>query len=62
MNCQQATKLISDSKERELNWQEKIGVKSHLVICPHCRNFKQHCDNLSKLMKDFADGKIDKSL
>ncbi|WP_032092699.1 zf-HC2 domain-containing protein [Necropsobacter rosorum] len=55
MNCRQVTKLISDSRERTLNLQEKIGMKAHLLFCPHCRNFQQHCKQINKLMKQFAD-------
>ncbi|HDV7284153.1 Uncharacterised protein [Mannheimia haemolytica] len=54
MNCRQVTRLISDSKERKLTLKEKIGVKTHLIICPYCRQFKHHCEHISKLMKDFA--------
>ncbi|MCK3658925.1 dsDNA-mimic protein [Pasteurellaceae bacterium Pebbles2] len=55
MKCLQATKLISESQERKLNFTEKVGVKTHLMFCPHCRNFKLHCEQMSKLMKNFAN-------
>ncbi|OOF88581.1 dsDNA-mimic protein [Rodentibacter ratti] len=54
MRCRQATRIISDSHERPLTLQEKVGLRLHLVTCPHCRNFKQNCDELSQLMKKFA--------
>lgn len=57
MNCLKITKLISDSHERELSPIEKIGVKAHLMICPHCRNFKHNSEHISKLMKKFAHEK-----
>ncbi|OOF36229.1 zf-HC2 domain-containing protein [Rodentibacter heidelbergensis] len=54
MRCRQATKIISDSHERPLNLQEKIGLRLHLMTCSHCRHFRQNCDELSQLMKAFA--------
>lgn len=54
MHCRQATRIISDSHERPLTLQEKVGLRLHLVTCPHCRNFKQNCGKLSQLMKEFA--------
>lgn len=57
MKCLQITRLISDSKERQLDFSEKVGVKTHLIFCPHCRNFKLHCEQMSKLMKQFASDK-----
>ncbi|WP_439241023.1 zf-HC2 domain-containing protein [Lonepinella sp. BR2474] len=57
MNCLQATKLISDAQERELNFNEKIGVKTHVMFCPHCRKFQAQCAKMHDLMKQFAGNK-----
>ncbi|MDD7426253.1 MAG: zf-HC2 domain-containing protein [[Actinobacillus] rossii] len=57
MNCLEVTKLVSDSQERPLSFKEKIGVRSHLLYCPHCRNFAKHCQQMSQLMKKFANEK-----
>lgn len=57
MKCLEVTKLISDAQERPLLFGERIGMQTHLLFCPHCRHFKQHCEQMSKLMKKFADGK-----
>ncbi|WP_288061697.1 zf-HC2 domain-containing protein [Rodentibacter caecimuris] len=55
MRCRQATRIISDSHERSLTLQERGGLRLHLAICSHCRNFKQNCDELSQLMKSFVN-------
>ncbi|MDH2927651.1 zf-HC2 domain-containing protein [Lonepinella koalarum] len=57
MNCLQTTKLISDAHERELKFNEKIGVKTHLILCPHCRKFQLQCEQMHHLMKKFAKNK-----
>ncbi|OOF43140.1 zf-HC2 domain-containing protein [Rodentibacter trehalosifermentans] len=54
MHCRQATKIISDAHERSLNLQEKVGLRFHLMTCSHCRNFRQNCAEMSRLMKAFA--------
>lgn len=54
LRCRQATRIISDSHERSLSLQEKVGVQMHLIACPHCRNFKRNCNELSHLMQQFA--------
>ncbi|HBO37353.1 MAG TPA: dsDNA-mimic protein, partial [Pasteurellaceae bacterium] len=51
MKCISVTKLISDSQERKLNFNEKVGVKTHLMFCPPCRNFMLQCEHMRKLMK-----------
>ncbi|TDQ58997.1 hypothetical protein EDC45_0789 [Mesocricetibacter intestinalis] len=60
MKCAQATRAISDARERELKWSEKAGLMSHLLICPYCRGFKHNCEEMSKMMKSFAAQSKDK--
>ena len=55
MRCIQATRIISDSHERSLELQEKMGLKMPLLTCPHCRRFQRNCETLSEMMKKFKD-------
>ena len=55
MHCHQVTRMISESHERSLDIQEKVGIKVHLVMCPHCRRFQRNCKTLSMMMKKFKD-------
>ncbi|HHF6504467.1 TPA: zf-HC2 domain-containing protein [Haemophilus influenzae] len=55
MRCHQATRMISESHERLLDIQEKVGLRVHLVTCPHCRRFQRNCKTLSEMMKQFRD-------
>ncbi|PRL43751.1 hypothetical protein BV089_01608A, partial [Haemophilus influenzae] len=40
MRCRQATRMISESHERSLDIQEKVGLKVHLAMCSRCRRFQ----------------------
>lgn len=55
MRCRQATRIISESQERPLNLQEKVGLKMHLLTCQHCRRFQRNCKTLSDMMQKFRD-------
>ena len=55
MRCRQVTRMISESHERSLDIQEKVGIKVHLVMCAHCRRFQRKCETLSRMMKEFRD-------
>ncbi len=55
MRCRQVTRMISESHERSLDIQEKVGIKVHLVMCPYCRRFQRNCKTLSMMMKRFKD-------
>ncbi len=56
MNCKQATRLISDSQERELGIGERIVLKVHTSMCSGCHNFGQHMHTLRQAMRSFAEG------
>lgn len=57
LNCQQATRLISESQERPLSLPEKLTLKTHLMMCSGCKNFSLQVPFLSKAMRAYADGK-----
>ncbi len=56
MNCQQATRLISESQDRPLSWPEKMHLKVHLMMCSGCKNFSLQVPFLSQAMKAYAKG------
>ncbi|NBI13443.1 hypothetical protein GVX81_07445 [[Haemophilus] felis] len=55
--CQRITELVSQQQERKLSFVEQSAVKLHLLMCPSCKNFERNCQDLSKLMKEFAKEK-----
>lgn len=56
MNCQQATRLLSDARERKLTLSERGALKFHLLMCSGCRNFSQHMGTLGELSRRYAAG------
>lgn len=56
MNCQQATRLISESQERMLSLPEKVRLNIHLLMCSGCKNFSLQVPFLSQAMKAYAKG------
>jgi hypothetical protein len=42
INCKEASKLISQSLDRQLTLRERFSLKLHLMICEFCRQFSQH--------------------
>lgn len=57
MNCQQATRLISESQERVLSLPEKMTLKIHLMMCSGCKNFSQQVPFIRQAMRAYANGK-----
>ena len=57
MSCQQSTRLISESQDRDLSLQEKLSLKVHLMICTGCKNFSLQVPFISQAMRAYAKGK-----
>lgn len=56
LNCQNATRLISQSQEQALTLPEKMSLKMHLMMCSGCKNFSLQVPFLSQAMKAYAQG------
>ncbi len=56
MNCQQATRLISESQDRALPLSQRVSLKVHLIMCSGCKNFSLQVPFLSQAMKAYAKG------
>lgn len=56
MNCKQATKILSDSQERQLSLKEKITLSMHTSMCSGCRNFSKHLGTIRSISQQFAKG------
>lgn len=57
MNCEKATRLISESQERVLSLPEKMRLKMHVMMCSGCKNFSLQVPFLSKAMRAYASRK-----
>jgi len=54
LNCEQATRMMSESQERELSVSERTVLRMHKWICSGCRNFGGQVGFLRQAMKGFA--------
>ena len=54
LNCHEATRLLSESHERELGLGEHLNLFMHLRVCSGCRQFKVQVQHLSDLAHHFA--------
>jgi hypothetical protein len=54
MNCEQATRLLSEAQDRQLGTAERTVLRMHTWICSGCRNFGGQLGFLRQAMKGFA--------
>lgn len=55
MNCKQATRLVSQSQDRELSLPERIRLRFHLFICSGCSNYNKQMAFLRKAMRKLRE-------
>jgi len=51
MNCKQATRLMSQGQDRELNMAERTRLRIHLFICSGCSNYNKQLHLIRETMK-----------
>ena len=61
LNCQQVTRLLSESQERTLTLQERISLKMHGMMCSGCRNFEKQMHTLRQVARAFAKRKDERT-
>jgi hypothetical protein len=56
LNCQEVTRLFSESQERKLTLKETMDLKFHTLMCTGCRNYGKHMQYLRVLARSYAQG------
>ena len=58
LNCQQSSRLISDSLDRERGWAEKLAVRGHHRGCRSCRKVREQLISLNQATQLWSDESI----
>jgi len=54
MNCHEATRLMSESKERTLSTRERMALRFHTMMCAGCRRFDGQLDFLRTASRTYT--------
>jgi hypothetical protein len=54
MNCEQATRLMSEGQDRELGTGERTLLRVHTWMCSGCRQFQGQLGFLRQAVRGFA--------
>lgn len=57
LNCNNATRLMSESQERSLSITEQVSLKLHMMICSGCRNFNDQMGVIRLMTRSYAKKK-----
>jgi hypothetical protein len=54
LNCEQATRLLSEQEDRALGVGERTRLRMHTWVCESCRNFGGQLGFIRRAVKGFA--------
>ncbi len=57
LNCQDATRLMSQSQERGLSLVERMSLKAHQMMCSGCRHFERQMGTIRMVTRAYVQGK-----
>lgn len=57
LNCREVTELCSRELEQPLGLREKFALRTHLMMCSGCTNFRQQMALMRQVMKSYAEGR-----
>jgi predicted anti-sigma-YlaC factor YlaD len=60
LNCQEATRLLSDRLEHPLSRRQRMALVVHTMMCNACRNFGKQAEFLRQVAARFADSDLPK--
>lgn len=59
LTCREATHLMSEAQDRELQMGERLGLNMHLVACRGCRQFRKQMDFLRTACRRFLSSQTE---
>jgi hypothetical protein len=55
-SCKQASLLLSQAQDRQLQFADRLRLQGHLMICKRCRNISHHLEFLRTAVRRYRDG------
>lgn len=53
--CKEIAELVSKDLDKPLGLSERIAVNVHLLMCSHCRNFRNQTEFIRKAARSYWD-------
>ncbi|MDA8416294.1 MAG: zf-HC2 domain-containing protein [Betaproteobacteria bacterium] len=54
LNCHEATRLMSEARDRQLSVSERLHLRLHWGICTGCRRFRRQLEQISVLSRGYV--------
>ena len=53
LSCREASRRLSEARERRLGLRERFTLRLHLMACAGCRNFRKQLDFIGSAMRRY---------
>ncbi len=57
LSCKEVTEVCSAELERPLKLGEQLSLRTHLMMCTGCTNYRKQLKTLREVTRAYADGK-----
>ncbi len=57
LNCKEVTEVCSAEMDRSLRLGEQVSLRTHLMMCTGCTEYRRQLRTLRQVMQAYADGK-----
>lgn len=57
LSCKEVTEACSAELERPLKLGEQLSLRTHLMMCTGCSNYRQQLKTLREVTRAYAHGK-----
>ncbi len=55
LTCKQASELISQGLDRELQWSERVGLRLHLMMCRPCSRYARQLNFIQSALRQHPE-------
>ena len=55
MTCHEAARLVSEQKDHELGFKDRMGLRMHLLMCRMCNAYKNKLDMISRFARQASE-------
>lgn len=56
LKCKEVTELCSQEMERPLQWGQSLSLRTHVMMCSGCSNFRKQMTVLRDIARAYAEG------
>ena len=57
LNCKEVTEVCSVEMERPLRLSEQVSLRTHLMMCTGCSQYRRQLKTLREVMRAYAEGR-----